>query len=180
MPTRSDKIAALRRLAADPGATVHERELAALLANNLEQKKSESNEFDIAFSSLAQNLREELAQDLFTVFGYGKPGQRDKPYVPAFEVGDVVTRDGTDEHVVVDNDPEGWGNIKVRCIKEPSTPWIKVGEEEDNLPRRYALVRKHKRKLSTGDRRRQAMSGFGNADYLYEEDPKELAEENKK
>ena len=58
-----------------------------------------------------------------------------------FEFGDIVTRDGTDEHLIylpVDN----WGNIDVVCIKEPSTRYIKLGETESNLERRYNFIRR--------------------------------------
>lgn len=58
---------------------------------------------------------------------------------PSFKVGDKVTRDGSDIHVVeaVEGD---WGLIVVRCIKAPVSGWINVGETESNLPRRYTLV----------------------------------------
>jgi hypothetical protein len=59
-----------------------------------------------------------------------------------WKVGDIVTRDGTDEHVIVEmhgNDPTDC--MVVRCTKEPSDPWTKLGEEESNLLRRYAWVR---------------------------------------
>lgn len=55
-----------------------------------------------------------------------------------FSVGDVVTRDGTDEHLIYGVDM----NIDVICIKAPSLPWTKYGETESNSPWRYTLVRK--------------------------------------
>lgn len=59
-----------------------------------------------------------------------------------WRVGNIVSRDGTDEHVIVGiygtEEPE---TIRVRCIKEPSTRWIKVGEIEDNLISRYKWLR---------------------------------------
>lgn len=61
--------------------------------------------------------------------------------------GDIVTRDGTDEHLVF-SENEGYGNIDVVCIKEPHVtdgngkPWISIGEIETNLERRYNFLRK--------------------------------------
>ena len=58
-----------------------------------------------------------------------------------FEVGDIVTRDGTDEHEIIEiNHDQAW--LIVECIKEPKTKWIKKGERESNLIKRYILVRK--------------------------------------
>lgn len=54
-----------------------------------------------------------------------------------FRLGDVVTRDGTDEHLVYGDIDNGYGNMDVVCIKEPSQKWIKIGETESNLVRRY-------------------------------------------
>lgn len=54
-------------------------------------------------------------------------------------VGDIVTRDGSDRHRVVEADNE-WGVITVECIVRPRTGWIEVGEREGNLPRRYELI----------------------------------------
>lgn len=62
-----------------------------------------------------------------------------------FIVGDIVTRDGTDEQEVID---VNWAGdlIDVRCIKAPAAwedgvTWCKVGDVESNLARRYELVR---------------------------------------
>ncbi|MBX3488908.1 hypothetical protein [Parvibaculum sp.] len=64
------------------------------------------------------------------------------------DVGDIVTRDGTDEHRVI------WMQVppgmpiehcdffEVVCIKAPATAWCKVGEKEKNMLRRYSLVRR--------------------------------------
>ena len=57
-----------------------------------------------------------------------------------FGIGDIVTRDGSDEHEVIIAD-DGFNVIRVRCIKAPEMPWAVVGDEEDNLSRRYQLVR---------------------------------------
>jgi hypothetical protein len=59
-----------------------------------------------------------------------------------WRAGDIVTRDGTDEHVIVEmvgNDPTDC--VLVRCVKEPSEPWTKVGDKENNLLRRYSWLR---------------------------------------
>lgn len=64
---------------------------------------------------------------------------------PEFVPGDIVTRDGTDEHVVLGpapSDPWFGVAVHVRCIKAPENGWIAIGEEEDNLPSRYRLVRR--------------------------------------
>jgi hypothetical protein len=63
-----------------------------------------------------------------------------------FKVGDLVTRDGTDVHRVVDMNEHG-DLMEVECVKEPAgfrnedgtraEPWVRVGEREWNLPRRY-------------------------------------------
>lgn len=63
------------------------------------------------------------------------------PARSVFEVGDIVTRDGTDEQEVTRAD-DGGGCITVVCRKAPEDEWCKVGEEEDNLTRRYTLVRR--------------------------------------
>ena len=52
--------------------------------------------------------------------------------------GDIITRDGTDEHEIVGIDGD---LIDVVCVKAPSDPWTKVGETESNLTRRYTFVR---------------------------------------
>jgi hypothetical protein len=62
-----------------------------------------------------------------------------------FLSGDIITRDGTDEQLVIEPKPgDPWfGNfIVVRCIKAPDSGWSAVGEEESNLPGRYSLVRR--------------------------------------
>jgi len=64
-----------------------------------------------------------------------------------FKIGDIVTRDGTDLHRIVDMNGEGGDLIEVECIKEPlgflnedgsrDEPWTRLGEREWNLTRRY-------------------------------------------
>ena len=55
-----------------------------------------------------------------------------------FHVGDLVTRDGTDVHQVID---AGNGQlITVECVKAPADGWCAVGEREDNLARRYEFA----------------------------------------
>ncbi len=55
--------------------------------------------------------------------------------------GDVVSRDGTDEHLVL-NDCEKGDNVSVVCIKEPFSKWVEIGELEDNCEWRYKLLYK--------------------------------------
>ncbi len=62
------------------------------------------------------------------------------------EVGDIVTRDGTDEKIILEID-EDYFMLTVKCIKEPKIfygdeAWIKIDETESNLVRRYKLLRK--------------------------------------
>lgn len=62
-----------------------------------------------------------------------------------FKVGDLVTRDGTDVHRVIEVIESDL--IVVECVKEPlgylnedgtrDPPWTKIGERETNLARRY-------------------------------------------
>jgi hypothetical protein len=59
-----------------------------------------------------------------------------------FHVGDIVSRDGTDEHIVENVWRDGQ-MIEVRCIKEPEDKWIEVGETESNLARRYKKQNTH-------------------------------------
>lgn len=66
---------------------------------------------------------------------------------PRIGVGDIVTRNGTDLHMVVAMDPPGQGLcMVVICIKEPASddgmPWITLYETESNLVRRYRLIKK--------------------------------------
>jgi hypothetical protein len=54
-----------------------------------------------------------------------------------FEVGDIVTRDGTDHHKVIEiSDPSFF---HVECIKAPETGWCAVGNREWNITRRYSF-----------------------------------------
>ncbi|MCJ2044153.1 hypothetical protein MKK58_06355 [Methylobacterium sp. J-078] len=60
-----------------------------------------------------------------------------------FAVGDLVTRDGTDVHRVVDhNGSEGHApdGMTVVCVKAPASGWTEVGEEEFNVCRRYEWI----------------------------------------
>ena len=66
-------------------------------------------------------------------------GLGDKEY----EIGDIVTRNGNDEHIILDIDYP-WMVLTVECIKT-SENWHKIGDTEDNLIRRYSLVRKSKK-----------------------------------
>ncbi len=68
---------------------------------------------------------------------------------PTFQVHDIVTRSGTDRHVVTavwpENDPNPM-QLDIRCTREPdpdpggAPPWVSVDEEESNLARRYVLI----------------------------------------
>ena len=58
-----------------------------------------------------------------------------------WKVGDIVTRDGTDEHKILSKNHCG-DMIEVECIVEPSTPWTKIGETENNVAWRYDFVRR--------------------------------------
>jgi hypothetical protein len=64
-----------------------------------------------------------------------------------YEVGDIVSRDGSDEHEILWIDYPSM-LLSVKCTKEPlpfedgNIPWAKTGEVEDNLIRRYSLMRK--------------------------------------
>ncbi|MEE7440907.1 hypothetical protein [Methylobacterium oryzae] len=60
-----------------------------------------------------------------------------------FEVGDLVTRDGTDIHRVVSHNGSGShapDGFTVVCVKAPADGWTEVGETEFNVCRRYDWV----------------------------------------
>jgi hypothetical protein len=50
--------------------------------------------------------------------------------------GDLVTRDGTDLHLVRDITDDGF-SAEFVCVVAPETGWIREGESESNLCRRY-------------------------------------------
>lgn len=68
-----------------------------------------------------------------------------------WRAGDVVTRDGSDENLIYTNrhvhiNESGeedvsyyMNNLDLICIKAPDAGWIKVGELESNLVRRYSF-----------------------------------------
>ena len=64
-------------------------------------------------------------------------GLGDIPY----EVGDIVSRVGSDEQRITKIDYSGM-SISVVCIKRPHDGFCEVGDEEDNVIRRYSFVRK--------------------------------------
>lgn len=64
-----------------------------------------------------------------------------------YEPGDLVTRDGSDLHVIESIDYD-YMIMTVRCIKEPDDKWIEFDETEDNLIRRYTLVKKQPKLLT--------------------------------
>ena len=55
------------------------------------------------------------------------------------KVGDIVTRDGTDKHIVEEIFYYN-SMLTVKCILEPDDKWIKFEETESNLASRYSLV----------------------------------------
>jgi len=57
-----------------------------------------------------------------------------------FALGDLVTRDGSDLHLVVDLTEDGYSGDFI-CVQAPTLGWIEVGETESNLARRYSFVR---------------------------------------
>jgi hypothetical protein len=68
---------------------------------------------------------------------------------PLFCVGDIVTRDGSDRQRVIETDAVGDEapvTITVECIRESAIdelspePWIRLGETEFNLARRYSYA----------------------------------------
>ena len=42
----------------------------------------------------------------------------------SWQPGDIVSRDGTDEHVIVEIEDDC---LTVECIKQPSKPWTTIG-----------------------------------------------------
>mgnify|MGYP001616490889 CR=1 FL=1 len=55
-----------------------------------------------------------------------------------FQIGDLVTRDGTDAHRVTwVNADVGGDLIEVVCVRAPARQWCEVGDVEKNLARRY-------------------------------------------
>lgn len=69
-----------------------------------------------------------------------------RDYDNRYGVGDYVTRDGTDIHIVVSLNSERADAGEFRCVVEPAIyggdtdPWIRKGETEFNLTRRYDPV----------------------------------------
>jgi hypothetical protein len=63
-----------------------------------------------------------------------------------YGVGDYVTRDGTDVHLVLSLIYDGGDAGEFLCVVEPhlregsNEPWIKKGEREFNLTRRYEPI----------------------------------------
>jgi len=58
-----------------------------------------------------------------------------------YEVGNIVSRNGNDEHIILEIDYP-YMTLKVKCIKATPDNYCQVGEEEDNLIRRYEFLRK--------------------------------------
>lgn len=53
-----------------------------------------------------------------------------------FEVGDLVSRDGSDIHRVL-YVQEDRNCMEVVCVRAPTSGWCKVGDTEFNMCRRY-------------------------------------------
>lgn len=75
-----------------------------------------------------------------------------------FGVGDFVTRDGTNVHRVISLDGPGADMGEFLCVVEPARwedndPWIRPGEIESNLTRRYAPFEAPSAFASEGDPR---------------------------
>lgn len=85
---------------------------------------------DLVVRSDSEALRI-LVNKIVKWFGEAKNGM-------SFRVGDIVSRDGTDRQEVIEVGE--YGEIKVKCVKAPKTRWIKIGEVETNLSRRYFKV----------------------------------------
>ena len=58
-----------------------------------------------------------------------------------FNVGDIVSRIGTDEQKIVGINHAG-DLIDIKCIKAPHNNFCKIGDVESNVPWRYTLVRR--------------------------------------
>ena len=56
-----------------------------------------------------------------------------------FQIGDLVTRDGTDVHRVIEVTDCGVA-ITVVCVKPPDGGWCEVGETEFNMAGRYVYA----------------------------------------
>ena len=59
--------------------------------------------------------------------------------VSLWNVGDIVSRDGTDEHKIIAFHMSRQ-LIDVECTKEPDTGWTSVGDVESNMPKRYLFI----------------------------------------
>ncbi len=57
-----------------------------------------------------------------------------------FKIGDIVTRNGTDEHLIMDINEPG-DLIHVQCLSADPGGIYQVGDEEWNIPTRYDFVR---------------------------------------
>lgn len=57
-----------------------------------------------------------------------------------FQVGDIVSRDGTDLHRITEVTDCG-DAISVVCIRAPRDGWCKVGHEEFNMSNAYHYPR---------------------------------------
>jgi hypothetical protein len=64
-----------------------------------------------------------------------------------WKAGDIITRDGTDEHEITRIDYR-MNMVDVRCVKEPlvapneTEPWCNLGYADCNPVRRYSFLRR--------------------------------------
>jgi hypothetical protein len=54
-----------------------------------------------------------------------------------FQVGDLVTRDGTDVQRILSL---GYDTLTVECVRAPDDGWCEVGDTEFNMSRRYSFA----------------------------------------
>lgn len=58
-----------------------------------------------------------------------------------YEVGDIVSRIDRDEHIITAIN-KSYDLLSIKCIKSYEGCYCRVGETEDNVTRRYSLVRR--------------------------------------
>ncbi len=72
------------------------------------------------------------------IAGTGASGDPTFPRDVAFNIGDIVSRDGTDRHVVLAVGE--YNDITVRCVQPSAQGWCDAGDIENNLAGRYRRV----------------------------------------
>jgi hypothetical protein len=53
----------------------------------------------------------------------------------SFQVGDIVTRDGSDLQRIISATDDV---VEVECVRPPRSRWCRVGERETNMAARYS------------------------------------------